>query len=142
MVNPVLLSVLLSFAVSQLIKFIILYSKKEKHAFEALYREYEGMPSTHSAVVAALVFSVYFFEGFSNLFFVSLAFAVIIVVDVIDSKWFYSKRDKILNELIEKHNCSNKEKVDAISGEFGHTVLEVIAGIAIAFVISLAVNLI
>src|SRR3990170_4411086 len=42
-----------------------------------------GMPSSHTALVTAVTVSVAFVEGFSSLFFVSLAFAVIVVHDAL-----------------------------------------------------------
>ncbi len=114
--NQIALSVIFSFLISQFLKFIILVAKNEKHAIQALYRQYGGMPSTHTAIVSAIVFSVYLIEGFSNLFFVALFFSLIIISDLIHMR--------------------------EIRGEFNHTILEVIAGATIAFCVSLLVSLI
>jgi len=84
-----------------------------------------------------LLFLVYFLEGFSNLFWVSLVFSFIIIGDVMDSKWFYEKRDNILNKLIRKHKKYNKNNLKEIEGEFGHTFLEVVVGVLIGLCVNL-----
>jgi len=113
--NPIVLSVVFSFLISQFIKFLIAVVKRKKYILKILCRQYGGMPSTHTAIVSAVVFSIYLLEEFSNLFFVSLFFAIIVISDLIH--------------------------IREIRGEFNHTLLEVIVGIAIALVVSLLVGL-
>jgi len=39
------------------------------------------MPSAHSSTVTALTLALYFYEGFTNLFLVSLVFSLIVIRD-------------------------------------------------------------
>ena len=75
--NPIILSSLTSWFLSQLIKSIIalLQMRKRgiKEILETLFWRTGGMPSSHAAVVTSMTASVAFNEGVgSNLFAVSL----------------------------------------------------------------------
>ena len=129
----ILISVILALLISQLVKFVILKANGSPLTNEVLFHEYGGMPSTHTAVVFAGVFSIYFLEGFSNLFYITLLFALVIAVDVHDVRWFYTIRDKKLNQVIKSIDKNFHKRIAPLRGVFGHTSLEIIVGILIAF---------
>ena len=138
-INPIVLAVLVSFIVSQTIKFIILFVEHEPHAVESLWREYGGMPSTHTALVSAVVFSVYYMEGFSTLFYVALVFSMIVIADVMDVKWFFGRRNDILNKVIALAQHKHRKKIRLLENHFGHSFPDVLVGTLIGWVVSMIV---
>ncbi len=77
---------LLALIIASVIKSI---RAKSKRAFFSV----GGMPSSHSALVSAVCFSVWFNESFSNLFFVSFALAVIVMHDAIKVRMHHSRKE-------------------------------------------------
>ncbi len=134
--HPILVATLLSFVASQLLKCLILLIQGKHYAFQVLYRQYGGMPSTHTAVVMAVTFSIYFLEGASNLFFIAMFWAAITIADVMGVRWFFAPRDKHLKALAKHVKRVDHTKLPEIPEMIGHTFLEVLVGAGIAFLVS------
>jgi uncharacterized protein len=79
MIN-ILISSFVAYFTASLTK-IILRLKKEKKIDLQLFYKAGGMPSGHSASVSALILSVFFSEGFSSLFAITLVFSLIVLRD-------------------------------------------------------------
>jgi len=91
-----------------------------------------GMPSSHSAFVAALAFSIGFRNGFdSDLFAVSLIFSGIVVYDAKRLRGTVEQQSKLLNRFAEK--LSPNEKIH-LPEMVGHTTGEILIGIIIGAV--------
>ena len=92
------------------------------------------MPSSHSAFVMSLLIVVGRKMGIESIeFAIALCFAGIVWYDAIAVRGTVSKHAKALNVMQEIHQFSE---------EVGHTVLEVIAGIAFgAFVTGIGILL-
>ena len=79
--NQILLTAVISMAITQIIKIIYYYFIEKKfnwyHVFEA-----GGMPSSHSALVCSLTLMVGLSEGFNSVLFAAVAvFAAIVMYD-------------------------------------------------------------
>ncbi len=84
-----------------------------------------GMPSSHSAVVSSLTASVFMLQGFSDLFFVSLVFSLIIVSDAFGVRRNVGLQGDSLNAVLKGLKKSPVKVV------YGHTFFQVFAGIVI-----------
>lgn len=85
-----------------------------------------GMPSSHSALVMAMTFSVGKYYGFdSPLFSIALISAFVVMYDAAGIRRAAGKQAEIINILIVEHKVPSVEKVKEL---LGHTPLEVFVG--------------
>ncbi|AMJ41641.1 divergent PAP2 family protein [Anaerotignum propionicum] len=94
-----------------------------------------GMPSSHSALVMALAFSIGKYNGFgSPLFAMALIFSFVVMYDAAGIRRAAGKQAEIINMLLIKHEVPDMEKLKEL---LGHTPLEVfvggLLGIAVGF---------
>lgn len=95
-----------------------------------------GMPSTHSATVAAFTTFVGLSEGVdSGLFALSLLMASIVVYDSMRVRYSSGRQGDLLNNLLKE----SKSKLRPVRVAHGHTVIEAFAGIIIGVTIGLIV---
>jgi hypothetical protein len=88
-----------------------------------------GMPSSHSASVAALSTAVGLQEGFgSALFGVTLYFSLIVMYDAAGLRRAAGKQAAVLNRLIESHFKSPQDDTQRLMELLGHTPFEVLVG--------------
>ncbi|MCL1813121.1 MAG: divergent PAP2 family protein [Treponema sp.] len=142
--NPVFLSVISSLFFAQLLKTIIHLSgrrkaKSPRDTLEILIWRTGGMPSSHSAMVSAMAASVAFVEGIdTNLFVVTLMFALIVVRDALGVRRSSGIQARVLNWL--GRQTSEKLKIDfhPIKEVHGHSPLEVTVGAILGIIIAAA----
>ena len=139
--NPIILSALTSWCLSQLVKGIIallhIRTKSIREVIEALIWRTGGMPSSHAAVVTSMSAAVGFSEGFgSNLFAVSLFVAMVVMRDAMGVRRASGLQARALN-LLGKHTT---EKLDIdfhpVKEIQGHGPLEVLVGALLGIFIS------
>lgn len=95
-----------------------------------------GMPSTHSATVAAFTTFVGLSEGVdSGLFALSLLMASIVVYDSMRVRYSSGRQGDLLNNLLKEA----RSKLKPVRVAHGHTVIEAVAGIMIGVTIGLVV---
>ena len=128
--NKMLLSIILAWLVSQTIKVIIMSIKNKRLRLD-YYITGSGMPSSHTAIFAALTYSIYLLEGISNLFIVTLMITLVIMDEVLG---FLSiqKIVQVLNYLVD----SLEVKQTKLRDDMGHTVPEVIIGFLIGMLVT------
>ncbi len=87
-----------------------------------------GMPSSHSAAVAALTTTVGLEEGpLSSLFGVTLFFSLIVMYDAAGLRRAAGRQATLLNQIVAEHeNRALREK--RLFELLGHTPLEVLVG--------------
>jgi len=100
-----------------------------------------GMPSSHSATVSALAFSVAFAEGWdSPLFAVAAIFALVVMYDATGIRRHAGQQAELLNKLV-------RELQDVLNTRFapgplkellGHSYLEVLVGAVIGALVAWA----
>ena len=142
--NPVFLSVISSLFFAQVLKTIIhlLRTKKAKNprdTLETLIWRTGGMPSSHSALVSAMAASIAFTEGIeSNLFVVTVMFALVIIRDALGVRRSSGLQARVLNWL--GRNISEKLKIEfhPVKEVHGHSPLEVVVGALLGIIIAAA----
>lgn len=88
-----------------------------------------GMPSSHSAAVAALSTAVGVQEGFtSTLFGVCLYFSLIVMYDAAGLRRAAGRQAAILNRLIDEHFEHAEADTHRLMELLGHTPFEVLIG--------------
>nr|WP_217449512.1 divergent PAP2 family protein [Deinococcus sp. JMULE3] len=120
----------LSSTAAQLLKvFLILLI--ERRWRPAAFMETGGMPSSHSAMVAALTTGVGITEGLgSPLFAASAVFALIVMYDATGVRHSSGQQARLLNELVEELRAVVREGFapNPVRVLLGHTYLEVLIG--------------
>ena len=141
--NPIILTAMTSWFLSQLIKGIIalLHIRKKglREVVETLIWRTGGMPSSHAAVVVSMTAAVGFYEGVgSNLFAVSLFVAMVVMRDAMGVRRASGLQARALNFL-------GKQSAEKMGIEFhqvkeiqGHGPLEVLVGAFLGFFIAAA----
>jgi len=88
-----------------------------------------GMPSSHSASVAALSTAVGLQEGFTSaLFGVTLYFSLIVMYDAAGLRRAAGRQAAVLNRLIESHFRDPQDDTNRLMELLGHTPFEVLIG--------------
>lgn len=88
-----------------------------------------GMPSSHSAAVAALTTAVGIQEGFTSaLFGVTLYFSLIVMYDAAGLRRAAGRQATVLNRLIERHFQHPENDTQKLMELLGHTPFEVFIG--------------
>ena len=127
MVSEILISVIVTIAAIQIIKLMYTVLRKTKVKWGDVLAD-GGIVSAHTGAVTALCFSIYFIEGVSNLFFVSLVFSLIVLRDAIGVRRIARENANIIDKRFKlKRNIKE-----------GHSFVEILLG-AIVGVIVLAV---
>jgi len=141
--NPVFLSALSSWLIAQILKsFIMFFRNRPRTAKEILLNIFwttGGMPSSHSAVAAALATSSGFVEGpNSTLFFVTLFYALLTFRDAMGVRRSAGAQAKALNQLIRDLSARFSLRARPVKEIHGHTMSEVFVGALLGFFIATA----
>lgn len=141
--SPIFLSAFFSWFTAQLIKLIINVLRRRirssKGAVTSLFWATGGMPSSHSAAVAALATSVGFTVGVDSPLFVTiLVFGLIVVRDALGVRRAAGHQARALNNL--GRELSNRFNVQyrSVKEINGHNFSEVSVGILLGFFIATA----
>ena len=135
MIPPVLTAVIIALVLSQgtkIVRFIIVHRQRFVLADLVVTG---GMPSSHSAIVTALVVSIFLTEGVSTLFVVSIVLAAITIRDALGVRRTAGEEGKFINRLIN----TLKLKVKPLHYSLGHTPIEVLVGVIIGLLSGLVV---
>jgi len=88
-----------------------------------------GMPSSHSASVAALSTAVGLWHGFGNgLFAVTLYFSLVVMYDAAGLRRAAGRQAMVLNRLIDRHFHEPERDTQKLMELLGHTPFEVLIG--------------
>ncbi len=141
--SPIFLSAFSSWLLAQLLKSCIALLRNRPHtAKEILLNIFwttGGMPSSHSALVAALATSVGFVEGpDSPIFFVTLFYALLTFRDALGVRRAAGHQAKALNQVIRYLSRTGKLRVKPVKEVHGHTAPEVFVGTLLGFFIAVA----
>jgi uncharacterized protein len=141
--NPIFLSAFSSWFIAQILKSCIaLFRRRPLTAKELLLNIFwttGGMPSSHSAVVAALATSVGFVVGAdSPLFFVALFYAVLTFRDAFGVRRAAGSQAKAINTIIRHLSRRSTLRLKSVKEIHGHTVAEVFVGALLGLFIAIA----
>lgn len=116
---------------AQLIKVVIVVLTERRWAFDRLL-ETGGMPSSHTAAVAALATSIGLTEGWGSPFFALAAvFGSIVMYDATGIRRAAGIQAELINELVEElgHLFDEGFRPLALKTLLGHTYPQVIVGL-------------
>jgi acid phosphatase family membrane protein YuiD len=135
--NQVLLVALVACFLAQGLKLVIELVRHQKINVRVLV-ETGGMPSAHSALVAALATSVGQTAGWASTeFAIAVIFAVIVMYDAAGVRQAAGKQARLLNQIIDEffqeHHHLNEDRLKEL---LGHTPVQVIVGSALGVVVS------
>jgi len=127
--NRVLLVALLACFTAQALKLVFDFGKHRKINVRVLV-ETGGMPSAHSALVAALATGVGQTLGWASTeFAIAVVFAFIVMYDAAGVRQAAGKQARILNQIIDEFFQENHRFNEARLKELlGHTPVQVIVG--------------
>lgn len=135
--NQVFLATFSAWLLAQVIKIIIGVKKERRFNFKWIY-EPGGMPSAHTATVAALSTAVGLRFGFdTGLFAVTLIFAVMIMFDAGGFRRMVGRQATILNKIVDDVYAKKKVEVEKVRELLGHTPVQVIAGATLGILVAL-----
>lgn len=129
--NDVLWVALAAWALAQILKAPIHYLRSRKWDWSLLLRA-GGMPSSHSALVAAAAHGVGLFHGFDTpLFGVAVVLAVIVIYDATGVRRQAGKHAERINAIIADLASGKphwQETQEQLREVLGHTPMEAITG--------------
>lgn len=135
--NRILVVPLVAWIISQVLKVIIVFAVERKLDLSYLTTP-GGMPSAHSAIVAALATSIAQELGVgSPLFAVAVIFAFIVMYDATGVRQAVGTHARILNRLLEDILVGHQLNEARLRELIGHSPLQVGAGAALGITLAL-----
>ncbi|MEY3868358.1 MAG: divergent PAP2 family protein [Microcoleaceae cyanobacterium] len=135
--NHVLLVALMACLIAQASKLIIEVIKNRKLNVRVLVTT-GGMPSSHSAFVAALATGVGQTMGWDSPdFAIATIFAIIVMYDAAGVRQAAGKQARILNQIIDEYfKESGKFNEERLKELLGHTPFQVVVGLGMGIAIA------
>ena len=134
LLNYYFISFIFAWIAATVIKSIILSFQGRGFSLKEGF-ENGGMPSSHSAVVTAITMAILLKTGFSEYFFIALVFSSIVISDAFRVRKNLGEQGDKLNLLLKK---SKQKTIEVI---YGHSFLQVLAGILLGIICSLVIYL-
>lgn len=129
--NQTLVVSFLAWFVAQVLK-VVVDSVDSRQLDFSNWASAGGMPSSHSALVAALATAIGLRNGFvSDIFAIALIFAIVVMYDATGVRRAASTQARILNQMIDELFQGHPISEERLRELLGHTPVEVIAGAAI-----------
>ena len=142
--NYYLISAMSAWLLAQFLKIFTGFFREQRFSVKALFFGTGGMPSSHTATVAALCTACALGEGFdSAVFAISVVLAIIVMIDAIGVRRETGKQSRALNIIIEEIFKSHEKNFDTRFKELiGHTPLQVVCGFITGVVAAVLLSLI
>ena len=135
--NKILIVALIPDLVAQGIKPLIHYVEYNEWKWQLLFSN-GGFPSSHSTAVTALTTMVAFTAGVgSPLFAICMVFSAVVVFDASGVRQEVGKHARTLNAVFEEFKLWDRFDYKHFTELVGHTVFEVIGGIALGLLLAL-----
>lgn len=128
--NVPLWAALTATALAQILKILLVVITERRWAFERAL-ETGGMPSSHSAAVAALATSMGIIHGLGSPYFaISVVFGFIVMYDATGIRRASGMQAELINRLVKElsHLFSDGFQVNALKTLLGHTYPQVLVG--------------
>ena len=139
--NPFLLTSLSGWGIAQVLKVIINAVVYKKYDIRRLFGD-GGMPSGHSATVSSLAtISALVYGTDSFQFAVTMILAIIVCHDAMGVRMETGKQSMVLNEIIESIDVIFSDEVAEVKLKemVGHTLAQVLAGVALGVIDAIVV---
>jgi hypothetical protein len=134
--NQVLLIALIACFTAQGLKLMLSLIQNQKFNARILV-ETGGMPSAHSALVAALATGVGQTAGWaSNEFAIAVIFAFIVMYDAAGVRQAAGKQARVLNQIVDEYFREHELSEERLKELLGHTPVQVIVGSLLGIAIS------
>ena len=131
--NKIFIIVMTSAILSQGIKIVLNSIRDKKGVSLKDFVVTGGMPSTHSSLVSSLFAILLLETGLSPMTVISIVLFIIVVTDSMGVRRTAGEEAETVNRIIEME----KLKLPMMHYSLGHKPIEVLAGIAIGFFISI-----
>jgi hypothetical protein len=126
--NVPLLAGLIAWTIAQIVKVPLTFIRKGRWNW-ALLASPGGMPSSHSALVAATAQMIGLTEGFdSPLFAVACVVAIVVIYDATGIRRQAGRHARIINKMILDMQSGHPLKQEQLREVLGHTPLEALGG--------------
>jgi uncharacterized protein len=126
--NPVLIAALAAWGLAQIIKVPLEYLRHKTWDWALLLRA-GGMPSSHSALVAACAHSSGLFFGFDTpIFALAAVIAMVVIYDATGIRRQAGKHAEIINTMIRDLAHGHPLREEQLREVLGHTPLEAVGG--------------
>ena len=136
--NKILMTTISGWLIAQTIKVVLGVFRQKKFDFR-LFIGSGGMPSAHAAGAACLGTSIGMECGFDSVYFaLAFAFAIVVMFDAQGVRRSTGKQAGILNKIMDDIYWQGKIQELRLRELIGHTPVEVIMGLILGVVISLA----
>ena len=140
--HPWFISAFLAGGSAQFLKFLVASIRARKPVWREMFTA-GGIPSGHSALVSALAFAIGFTEGFDAPYaMIAVGLGLIVLVDAVTLRREAGEHARLLNKIVRHLNGVNEEdrlEVAKLEESLGHSVREMLAGVAFGAVIAFAV---
>ncbi len=135
--NRILMVSLVAWAIAQTLKVLVILAREHRLDLWRLVSA-GGMPSSHSALVAALATGIAMKDGVkSSTFALAMIFAAVVMYDAAGIRQAVSIQARILNRMLDeyfKHQRWNEERLREL---LGHTRIEVLVGASLGIAMAL-----
>lgn len=138
--NPIFIAGTMSLIIAQILKALLTMLKRKKLqakdiAFIMLWKT-GGMPSSHSALVAALTSSIAIVEGFDSLFVLSFFLGLIVIRDALGVRRSAGLQSRALNVLGKQVSERLGLHFSPVKEIHGHKWQEVAVGMILGLLVS------
>lgn len=129
-----LIAAVVAWFLAQAIKTVIACIKTKKLRLATMTTS-GGMPSSHTALVAALSTRVGMLEGFTSIpFAICAVFSIVVMYDAVNVRQSVGLQAIRINQLLDEFDETKKINQDKLRIILGHTPVEVTAGTILGIV--------
>ena len=130
-------AVFLSWFLAQLFKVLTGVIRERRLNFRWIF-DTGGMPSSHTATVAALATTVCLYYGAISMpSLIAVVFTIIIMFDAVGVRRSVGRQAQILNQISQELSEKGHVKEGRVKELLGHTPIEVLVGAAVGIIIAL-----
>lgn len=134
--NHILIPALIAWGLAQAIKVPLDYLRTRQWNW-ALWFSVGGMPSSHSALVAATAHAIGLYIGFNSpLFALAVVVAMVVIYDATGIRQQAGKHAEIINMMINDLALGHPLKEEQLREVLGHTPIQVLAGTLLGLAIA------
>lgn len=121
---------------AQVIKFII-FSFKHGVDWRFLF-EYGHMPSSHTAMMSALIYGIGHYQGIpTSEFATALILTILVVSDALRLRMYIGSYGKTLNDLLNRLKIEDETSILKLKERVGHRPSEILGGVILGVLTAL-----
>lgn len=134
--NQVIIPALIAWSIAQVSKVVLEYLVSRCWAWSLLFTS-GGMPSSHSALIAAMTHALGLELGFdSPVYAIGFVLSMIVIYDATGIRRQAGMHAKIINQMITDLATGHPLKEEQLREVLGHTPLEALVGMLLGIVVS------